>query len=255
MFFILSKIFAWLIFPLSWIILILLWRVIARSEKRKKELLITAIAIFLIFTNVWVLKCFATIWDIAPTELPANEKYSCGILLGGFSSSDDNGNGYFNLSADRFIQAVKLYKEGKIEHVLVTGGNGNLTGGKFREGVWVKGQLLAVGIPDNAILIENNSRNTLENAEFSKKLLDSANLQPPYVLVTSAFHMRRASWIFKKEGMDIVPFSANYLTRGDDFTIGYLLPQIEAMDMWAIYIKEVIGYFVYKMEFKRLTTK
>jgi uncharacterized SAM-binding protein YcdF (DUF218 family) len=255
MFFILSKVFAWLTFPLSWIIIILLWRFFAQSEKRKKGLLATAIVIFLIFTNIWAVSCFAKIWDIAPVQLSAEKKYSCGILLGGFTSADDSGHGYFNFSSDRFIQTVKLYQKGIIENILVSGGNGNLVDNKFREGEWVKGQLLQVGIPESAILVENNSRSTLENAEFSKTIIDSAKLQPPYVLITSAFHMRRASWIFTKEGMDVVPFPCNYLVGGNEFYLADLLPQIHAMDLWSFYIKEVVGYFVYKLEFKRLNTK
>jgi uncharacterized SAM-binding protein YcdF (DUF218 family) len=254
MFFILSKIFTSLIFPLSWVIIILLWRVLTNSEKRKKNLLITAIAIFLIFSNIWIISTFAKIWDIAPVQL-SGKKYSCGILLGGFTSYDDKDNGYFNGASDRFIQAVKLYKEGIIEHILVSGGNGNLMAGKFRESEWAKDQLVSVGVPVTAILVENNSRSTLENAEFSKKVLDSANLQPPYVLVTSAFHMRRAAWIFDKEGIDIVPFPSNYLIRGNDFSFTDILPQINAMNLWSYYIKEFIGYYVYKLEFKRLSVK
>lgn len=254
MFFILSKIFASLIFPLTWIIFILLWRFFAISEKRKKELLITAIVIFLLFTNSWLVNSFAKIWDIAPAQLSANKKYSCGILLGGFSGPDDKGIGYFNGSSDRFIQTVKLYQEGIIEHILISGGNGSLVAGKYREAEWAKKQLISVGIPANAVLIENNSRSTLENAEFSKKVLDSAGLQPPYVLITSAFHMRRASWIFEKEGINIIPFPSNYLVLGNDFSFTELLPQISSMDLWSTYLKEVIGYFVYKLEFKRLTT-
>jgi uncharacterized SAM-binding protein YcdF (DUF218 family) len=254
MFFILSKIFTSLIFPLSWVMIILLWRALARSEKRKKDLLITAITIFLIFSNIWIISAFAKIWDIAPVQL-SGKKYSCGILLGGFTSYDDKDNGYFNTASDRFIQAVKLYQQGIIEHILISGGNGNLVASKFRESEWAKGQLLALGIPTTAILVENNSRSTLENAEFSKKVLDSASLQPPYVLVTSAFHMRRAAWIFIKEGMDIVPFPSNYLVNGNDFSLVDIIPQIHAMDLWSYYIKEIIGYYVYKLEFKRLNTK
>jgi uncharacterized SAM-binding protein YcdF (DUF218 family) len=254
MFFILSKIFTTLIFPLSWIILILLWRAFAQSEKKRKDLLISAIVIFLVFSNILVVSSFAKIWDIAPVQL-SGKKYSCGILLGGFTSYDGKDNGYFNGASDRFIQAVKLYQEGIIEHILVSGGNGSLIADKFREGEWVKEQLLAVGIPANAILIENNSRSTLENAELSKKVLDSANLQPPYVLVTSAFHMRRAAWIFKKEGMDVIPYPANYLVGYNGFSLVDLLPQVHAMDIWSTYIKEVIGYYAYKLEFKRLNTK
>jgi vancomycin permeability regulator SanA len=44
--------------------------------------------------------------------------------LGGFASPDENNQGYFNQSSDRFIQTLKLYQTHTIQHILISGGNG-----------------------------------------------------------------------------------------------------------------------------------
>ncbi|HTB52526.1 MAG TPA: YdcF family protein [Ferruginibacter sp.] len=255
MFFIFSKFLAYFIYPLTWIIVLLLCRLFARSEQRKKNFLIGAIIVFFIFSNVWLASLFAKLWDYPPAQIPADKKYSCAILLGGFGNADDNGGNYFNGSADRFIQAVKLYQEGRVTHILVSGGIGSISQEGQKEGDWAKEQLLKIGVPNEAILVEDNSRSTLENAEFSKKVLDSSFLQPPYVLVTSAFHMRRAAWVFRKEGMNIIPYPCNYIREMGRSNIADILPQIHAMDLWATYIKEIVGYYGYQLELKRLNVK
>ncbi|WP_429382026.1 YdcF family protein [Mucilaginibacter sp. UYCu711] len=171
------------------------------------------------------------------------KKYSCVILLGGFSSSGPNG-GSFNGSADRFIQAVKLMSTKQASHILISGGNGELIPGKFREAAWVRTQLLKFNIPDSLILVESNSKNTIENAKFSKILLEKSNLPPPYLLVTSAYHLRRSLMIFKKAGIDVVPYASNYLSGGVGFGIDSFLPEAQTLARWELYTKEMVGYVV-----------
>lgn len=60
-----------------------------------------------------------------------------------------------NSTADRFIQAVKLYRLGIIKHILVSGGNGKTDDNHFREGAWVKGELKTFGVPDSSIFVED----------------------------------------------------------------------------------------------------
>jgi uncharacterized SAM-binding protein YcdF (DUF218 family) len=256
MFFILSKLFTFLLLPFTWVTILIVWHFFTKSEQKKKILLIVSGVIYLIFTSTILLNTFAKVWDVAPAQIPPEKEYSCAILLGGYTSTDDSGSGYFNISADRFFQTLQLYRQGKVEHILLTGGNGSLLNNNFNEANWAKKQLLKSGIPASAILIDSNSRNTFENAEFSKKILDSAKLIPPYVLVTSAFHMRRASWIFKKLGMDIIPFtSTDIVEKRENNIFADFIPNIHTMDIWPFYIKEIIGLYVYKLEARRILSK
>jgi uncharacterized SAM-binding protein YcdF (DUF218 family) len=240
MYFILSKLLLLFILPLTWILFLLVISLISKSKKYKYRCLVAAIVLLVLFTNPFLFNQFAQSWDIAPYK-PDSEKYSCAIVLGGFSSGSYKGDGYFNSAADRFIQGTKLLSARQASHLLITGGTGSLLPDEFREATWVKKQLHVFNYPDSAILIESNSRNTLENARFSKVLLDSAKLKPPYLLVTSAFHMRRSLMIFKNAGIDVIPYPANYLVRRKA-VLSDIIPGADVLSNWNIYIKEVVGY-------------
>ena len=93
------------------------------------------------------------------------------------------------------------------------------------------------------MLIESNSRNTIENAVFSKPILEKSGLKPPYILITSDFHMRRAAMIFRHEGYDIIadPVSSG---ENDGFSFGDIIPDAETLSACTIYLKEGVGYVV-----------
>jgi uncharacterized SAM-binding protein YcdF (DUF218 family) len=95
--------------------------------------------------------------------------------------------------------------------LLFTGGNASLKPTGFREADWISAELNSYRISKDEILIEKDSRNTLENAQFSKKLLEAKGLPPPYLLITSAFHMRRSLQTFKNAGLNVIPYSCNYI--------------------------------------------
>ncbi|MDQ2719729.1 MAG: YdcF family protein [Bacteroidota bacterium] len=209
---------------------------------------ILALSLFLVFGNQWLLNLYAKSWQPAPIPLNPAIAYSCGIVPGGFASPDADAKGYFNSAADRFIQAVKLYRLGEIKHILISGGNGKDNEKTFREGAWVKGELKAFGIPDSVSFIEDRSNNTQDNAINSKQILDSLNLKPPYLLITSAFHIPRAALIFKRSGINVVPFPCNYTAGRGSFSFGDLVPRPSVLLSWDIYLKEAVGYFWYKMK-------
>lgn len=242
MYFILSKILLFLIFPLSWVFILLLISLVTKNQKRKRRALIAAIILLFLFSNPFLFNQFARLWDIPAYQLKKGEVYNCAIVLGGFSGADDKEQGRFNPSADRFIQGIKLLTTGKVSHLLVTGGSGNLIPGKFREGAWVKTQLKEFKFPDSTMLIESNSRNTIENARFSNTILKQSHLKGPYLLITSAFHMRRALMIFKKQGINVIPYSCNFIEDDKISFDDFFIPDANKLAYWNIYIKEVIGY-------------
>ena len=245
MFFIFSKLLVFFIYPLSWILIFLVASLFVKKQKLKRRALIVAAVLFIIFSNPFLFNRFVNLWDIRETTLKKTGPYSSAIVLGGFSSEDNKGNGYFNWSGDRFIEGVKLFNTGKVSHILISGGNGTLINDGFEEADWVKEQLKDFKVPDSCVLIENHSRNTLENAAFSKVILAKNRLQPPYVLVTSAFHMRRSLAIFKKAGVDVVPYSCNYINGGPGkIHLDEFLPDVGIIGGWNLYIKELIGTFV-----------
>ena len=234
------------LYPLTWILILLLCGLI--FKKRRQFFNITALILFLIFSNGYLINRVAPWWDTPPQELPAGSHYSCAIILGGFQSEDKYERGYFIGSADRFIQTLKLYKQGRVEKIMITGGSGKLGKSSLLYSSWAKEQFVACGVPAGDILVEDESRNTFENAQFSKRVLDSANIRPPYVLVTSASHMRRAKWVFGHEQINVIPYPCNYTLGRGDWYLGDLLPNAGALGQWYHYFKEIIGLQAYKLK-------
>jgi uncharacterized SAM-binding protein YcdF (DUF218 family) len=238
--FILSKLLLILILPLTWIFGSLLYAVITKQQKRKQRMLVVTIIILYLFSNSFLVNILARTWDINPYKADT-KTYSSIILLGGFVSEDAEANGFFNWTVDRFTQATRLLKAGKASHLLFTGGNADINPDGFTEAAFVKTELKLLNIPDSIIILEDRARNTIENAAFSKPLLQKVNLNPPYLLVTSAFHMRRALLIFKKAGIPVVAYPCNYTTT-QKVSFKDFIPSADALSQWGLYIKEVAGY-------------
>lgn len=244
MYFILSKILLFLLVPLNWVLALLVVGVFKRDTGSRRRYIIAGLILLYVFSTPLLFKGFTRVWDVEPNLPMANSRYSCVIVLGGFASKGYVEGGQFNRASDRFITATQLLTTGNASHILISGGNGDLKPGDFREGPWVKMQLKKLGVADSLILVEGNSRNTLENAGFSKKILLASNLKPPYLLVTSAFHMRRALMIFKKKKIDVVPHPCNYLTDNKHFKLIDVVPQADVLSSWEVYLKEVVGYAI-----------
>ena len=83
------------------------------------------------------------------------------------------------------------------------------------ESINTKQFLIRLGVPTADILMETKSRNTHENALFSKEILKTATQEKDLnlLLITSTFHMYRAEKCFKKVGLITTPFSVDFHAR------------------------------------------
>lgn len=246
MYFVLSKILLFLLSPAFWVFIVFVIVLFIRNRKRKQHWLIVGLVLLYIFSVPLFINLIARAWSVKSVLTKAPSVYSCAIILGGYTSIHQNGDGYFNGASDRFIEGVKLFNTGVAKHILISGGNGSLVPGEYKEANWTKTQLLIFKVPDSSILVENNSRNTIENAVFSRQILQKSGLKPPYLLITSDFHMRRAFMIFKKEGLQVVPYPCDYEVGQGKDSLGDLIPDGVAWGEWNIYLKEVVGYVVDK---------
>jgi uncharacterized SAM-binding protein YcdF (DUF218 family) len=247
MFFIFSKVLDFLLMPYWWIIFLLIWMSLSRSPRRKRVLLVCIISILILFTNPFIYRAMVAAWQPAPVELPDSARFEAGIVLGGMAGYDKNDRGYFGDNADRFIQTANLYHRGIIRKIIITGGIGTLNQEGKPEALFLRNSFIENGVNDSDIVVENKSRNTYENAVYSKRILDSLKIKPPYVLITSALHMRRSESVFKKAGYSFVAFPCDYKVNPQFFTIGHLRPRISLLDTWFYFIKEVVGLYVYKL--------
>jgi uncharacterized SAM-binding protein YcdF (DUF218 family) len=232
--------------PSNWVLLLLVLSLVVKKERLKKMLRIGCAIVFLIFSSPLLINWYGHKWQWPRAVISGKKHYSCGIVLGGFASIDADNTAYFNGAADRFIQILKLYKLGVIEHILVSGGNGKKVHKDFGEAAFTKQELLVMGVPDSSIIVEDRSDNTADNARNSKQLLDSLQFTEPYLLITSASHMRRAYKIFLHAGIPVTPFACNYSGANKPFTFRSLLPSFGVLSDWDGYLKEAAGYWWYR---------
>ncbi len=246
MFFVVAKLFSFFIDPAIWLIIIVVIAAFLKPGKWRKGVSIAAFVMFLFFTNKVVLNTIVNAWQPKPVILSGT--YSASIVLGGFSSFDKEGKGYLNASSDRFITTANLYHKGIVKKIIVSGGDGTIEQDKPKEAEFARDKFIENGIPAEDVFSEVGSRDTYENAIYSKRILDSLQLKPPYVLVTSALHMRRAEAVFKKVGMDVVISPCAYETLDVKFYWkDYIIPDIDTLFQWRRFLKEAVGLWMYKL--------
>jgi uncharacterized SAM-binding protein YcdF (DUF218 family) len=249
MFFILSKTLNFLLSPFNWLLLLLLWFLLTKKQPRKKKLGVLLFCTFLFFSNPYIIHKIVLAWQYPQKEMKTGETYETGILLAGFVGFETKTKqGYYGGASDRFIQAVRLYKLGHIQKILVTGGSGSIWRQQYKEADFVKEQLMQMGVNSDAIIIDNQSRNTYENGVNTKHLLDSLQLRPPYLLITSSMHMRRSMRVFQKQGMNPALFPCNFRAINNPQNFAEIfMPSIRAFDDWDAFLKEAFGLLIYKI--------
>ena len=247
MFYITSKLLAFLSKPIIWIFILLIGALTFKS-KRKRILCITFFS-FYFFTNSFIADSCSRLWEI-PRFQPT-ETYDVGIVLGGIADYDKITKAHnFNKHADRIIDAQQLYHQKKIKKILISGGNGVLFNDGYIEANAMRDYLILNQIPDEDILIENKSRNTKENAFNSAKILKKEYPNSKILLITSANHMKRAQFCFEKANIKTTAFPTDCTTSYTNLSIEYLfLPRVDALQVWENLIHEWIGYIVYKINF------
>ena len=247
MFYIASKLLAFISKPIIWILLLLISSIIFNS-KRKKLLYITFFT-FYFFTNSFIADSCSRLWEIP--RLQPTEKYDVGIVLGGIADYDKITKSHnFNKHADRLMDAEQLYHKGIIKKIMISGGNGVLLNDGYIEANAMRDHLLQNKIPNEDIIVENTSRNTKENAFNSTKILRNKDFKGKVLLITSANHMRRAQLCFENANLNTTAFPTDCTTSYTNFGIEYmLLPRISALEVWENLIHEWIGFLVYKVTF------
>jgi uncharacterized SAM-binding protein YcdF (DUF218 family) len=247
MFFIISKILYFIITPVVWIFALLLFTLFSKNPKRKKQFLLGSIVIFILFSNSFFFNVITNLWEIPANKITdVADKYDYGILLGGMSNENSKTGKYnFSPSIDRFMKTYILYKDRKINKILISGGSGSVFRQNEKEAHFLQKILLKFGVPQEDIIIDPDSKNTHENAVFTKKIIGISKNR--ILLISSGFHMRRASACFKHEGFKFDIFSTDPLQVANLGPDDYFIPKAEPMAKWAILIKEWIGYISYKV--------
>jgi uncharacterized SAM-binding protein YcdF (DUF218 family) len=169
------------------------------------------------------------------------------VLLGGMIRSGQNGPDLTD-AADRAVAAFRLFRNRQVKKILVSGGNLPWSTDPVPEAQHIAALLREWGTPNSTIIIEDQSRNTWENAVNSKELWDRHEFTSGF-LVTSASHMPRAMATFRRAGLSLTPAATDF--RNQPYFEGGLLavlPSAEALQDSTTAIKEWLGRLVYDDE-------
>ena len=251
MFFILSKLLGYFIKPFNLILIFLLVSFLIKNKEWKKRIRWISLALFLVFSNGIIFNECLLLWEkpaISISEL--DDDYELAVVLGGTTDVDREPNDrlFFHKGADRVTLAVNLYHSGKVKKILFTGGNARLFEDPNRDNSPIIDFYVMCGVAPEDIIIESSSRNTRENAFFVKDLVEMNAKNGKVILITSAFHMRRAEGCFRKAGINVTGFSTDFYSALPKVRFGVdgFIPSSGVLSSWNFLIKEWIGYEFYK---------
>lgn len=248
MFFLLSKILAFAISPITWLVVLMGWAIAAKNAKRRKRVLIASFLFLYIFSNRVLINEVILLWETPIDRISPTKQYDFAIIAGGYSHYDPKWERVeFLSSADRLFIPLQLYKAKKVKKLLLTGGTGSLENKTHKEAIGISIFLQKFGIPKEDVLIEPNSRNTYENAIFTKDLIDSLQLNNKrFLLVTSGIHMKRTMGCFKKAGVHFIPYSVDGYAADRHYNFEEIfVPSADAFASWYWIFHEIIGYLSY----------
>ncbi len=249
-FFAWSKVIPGLLYPLPLVLLALFalsWAIGNRAARWTARVLV-----ILLWTasTPWLADTLARWWEVPRSTAAALPPVSdAAIVLGGLSNPGVSTPEHleFNRAAERITEAVELWRAGRVKNLLISSGNGELYAQAPEApglAAWTRRQ----GVPSQAVAVEDRSRNTKENAEFSLPLARTHGWKS-FVLITSAVHMRRSEAIFRKagygsDGFSMAVWPVDTLRDDKPFPMNAMADPSSLVAVHAI-LKEVVGYAAY----------
>lgn len=249
----LSKLIPLFFMPLGASLLVILAILLLLFRKRGAALLLLVLHVLLLSlcSTPVVSDYLVAKWErrFAPVKAGESASADAAIVLGGAVEGPVPPGVEENLGdgVDRLLRASRLYKSGKVERILVSGGNLPWLDVPVPEAEVMKNLLIEWGVPEGAILVEDKSRNTRENAVNARRMLVAGKIEGA-LLVTSALHMPRAMAVFRRAGVPVVASPTDYLAvdRGPREIMDYL-PDAGALRNTTALLREVAGMLYYKL--------
>lgn len=177
-----------------------------------------------------------------PQELRTIPSADAIVLLGGGVGAVEPGLPYPECypGADRAVMAARLYHAKKAPVIIPTGEGALLS---------EKPLLETMQVPTAAILCEDKSRDTAENATKTIELLKARNVKS-VLLVTSSWHLPRTMMLFQAPGIKIIPVGCDYEAtisqkQWPRKPLWQMLPSSQAAGQTAVYLKEWLGILFY----------
>lgn len=184
---------------------------------------------------------------IKPSKYPVQQLKGVVVLGGSFNSglqSKERNEILLNSSAERLTKVLEIYNKNPKILILFSGFSGELKPQGWSESDMAKKFFLDQGVRSENLIFENKSRNTFENISFSKDIIK--NYKGTWGLITSASHMPRSYFGFKKQGLILEPIIVDYKTGTSPiFWINFNISN--GLSNWSTILHEVVGISYYKI--------
>lgn len=244
----LHKILPYLVYPITFIIIFLIWGSIT-----SKRLPIFAALFLLVITSSPIISTLMVQYlestELRKSLIDINEADAIVVLSGMIEPIQGyDGLIYEWSDPDRFFGGIELIKIGKAKKIIFTGGNLSWQSSKIK----LEGEVLSkfasdFGIPSSKILLTKNVQNTKDEAIAVKEVL--VNLKASkIILVTSAFHMPRSKILFENEGIEVQTFPVDFRASIFELTPMSFLPSADAFWHFQFAWRELIGRLYYSIK-------
>ena len=239
----LHKIIPTFVLPIMLVIIVILIGLI----KNKKKLIYIAIGVLYILSTPIFSNNFFKLVEGSEYRKPisAIDSADAIVVLSGMLEINEVGDSTYIEwgDPDRFFGGIALFKAGKAQKLVFTGGKMPWDKAKKTEGQVLKEYAISNGIPSEKVFVTKDVENTADEAVAVKELI---NPSKRIILVTSAYHMYRAKKLFEKQGFEVRPYKVDYkVARNSILTLIDLLPSAENLVETETGIREVIGRLYY----------
>ena len=253
------KALKYLLYPLSWILiaglLALLTACLPVSPGRRTWVrrcsFLTVLLLFLTATPILSSMYIALLEaQYPPFQATSTSKVDAVVVLAGgvfqkgsLRPTDE----VSDASRQRTGCGAGLWQQNLAPKLLLTGGDATVFRTGLMESHEMKRWALRLGVPESAIVIEEKSRTTYENAVQTKAMLGSGRI----LLVTAAYHLPRAVRLFEKQGFVVTPFPCGFESQHtpqqawEQATLFDFLPTAKALLITTQAVDEVAGIIVY----------
>ena len=246
----LHKVIPLIISPLFLVIILLVILICLRKSKLfkiKNLLLFLSFLTLFLFSNPLISnKLIKYIEDpYQPVEL-SNVPVSDFIVVLSGTTHFVKDDVYEWIDSDRFFGGIKLLNAKKGKKIIYTSGILPWEKNKKTEGELLKKLSIEFGVNENDILTTTNVQNTYEEASAISNLVRK---ETKIILVTSAFHMSRAEFLFEKKGLKVFPYPVDFKFNNDKVSILNFIPSASSFKRSSFAIRELLGRVYYSLKF------
>ena len=234
------------VLPIMLVIMVILIGLI----KNKKKLIYIAIGVLYILSTPIFSNNFFKLVEGSEYRKPisAIDSADAIVVLSGMLEINEVGDSTYIEwgDPDRFFGGIALFKAGKAQKLVFTGGKMPWDKAKKTEGEVLKQCAISNGIPSEKIFVTKDVENTADEAVAVKELISPSKR---IILVTSAYHMYRAKRLFEKQGFEVIPLKEDCKSkRNKEITIIDFLPYSNYLKNTETGLREIIGRKLYTIK-------